>query len=43
MIPITIAGEEVDAVVHIETSATVIRERIVKKFRFWKRGRKVRV
>ena len=40
---ITIAVEEVDAVVDIGASAPVIGERIGKKLGCWKRARKVRV
>ena len=40
---ITIAGEEVDAVVDTGASAPVIGERIAKKLGCWKRARKVKV
>jgi len=40
---ITIAGEEVDAVVDTGASAPVIGERIAKKLGCWKRARKIKV
>jgi len=42
-IQITIAGEEVDAVVHTGASAPVIGESFAKKLGCWKRARKVKV
>jgi len=40
---ITIAGEEIDALVDTGASAAVIGERIAKKLGCWKRARKVKV